>query len=227
MTISGNEVNGAGGLILGPPADKSVWTAEDVQFGSNARFDPLVSLLVLPLNSLSESTAKELRAREVGCTSCDALGYASFESPDILHRNFGWGVDQGRPFGHNSCENSQALDGRLTCVWNAQEGDLDLSLAGASGAGVVLDQVPTLAGMAVYAAIRVKPLQNATELELVLGDARARCGTVAYVWTRCVVATVLEESGVTSVSVHAGSAGSWALSNLILAKVGASLNMLG
>lgn len=198
-----------------------------MQFGSNARFDPQVSLLLS--NSFSESTAKELLPREVGCTSCDALGYASFESPDMLHRNFGWGVDPGHPFGpsHSSCKSSQALDGRLTCVWNAKEGDLDLSLAGTSGAGVALDQAPTLAGMAVYAAIRVKPLQNTTELELVLGDARARCATVADVWTRCVVATVLEESGVTSVSVHAGSVGGWALSDLILAKVGASLNMLG
>jgi hypothetical protein len=227
VTIRGNEVNGAGALILGPPADKSVWMAEDVQFGSNARFAPEVYLL--PLNSSGGGTAKELRGRQVGCTSCDALGYASFESPDILHRNFGWLSTQSHPFGpgHLTCESSEGFDGRPACVWHAKEADLDLSLAGPSGAGVALNQAPTLAGLAIYAAIRVKPMQNATELELVLGDARAKCNTVADVWTRCVVAAVLGEGGAASVSVHAASAGGWALSNLVLARVGASLNLLG
>ena len=227
VTIRGNEINGAGALILGPPADKSVWMAEDVQFGSNARFAPEVYLL--PLNSSGGGMAKELQAQQVGCTSCDALSYASFESPDILHRNFGWLPTQGRPFGpgHLTCENSQGFDGKATCVWQAKEADLDLSLAGSSGAGVELNRAPTLAGQAVYAAIRVKPMQNATELELVLGDARARCNTVADVWTHCVVSTVLGEGGVARVSVHAASAGGWALSNLVLARVGASLNLLG
>ena len=85
VTIRGNEVNGAGALILGPPADKSVWMAEDVQFGANARFTPGVRLL--PLNSSGGRAAMELRARQIGCTSCDALGYASFESPDILRKH--------------------------------------------------------------------------------------------------------------------------------------------
>ena len=228
VTIRGNEVNGAGALLLGPPADKSVWMAEDVQFGSNARFAPEVSFL--PLNSSGGGgTAKGRRARQVGCTSCDALGYASFESPDILHRNFGWITTQGRPYGpgHLTCDNAQAFDGKGTCVWQAKEADLDLSLAGPSGSGVELDRAPTLAGLAVYASIRVKPMQNATELDLVLGDARARCNTVADMWHHCVVAAVLGEGGVASVSVHAAGVGGWALSDLVLARVGASLNMLG
>ena len=100
-------------------------------------------------------------------------------------------------------------------------------MAGPSGAGVALNQAPTLAGLAIYAAIRVKPMQNATELDLVLGDARARCNTVADMWHHCVVAAVLGEGGVASVSVHAAGVGGWALSDLVLARVGASLNMLG
>ena len=227
VTIRGNEVNGAGALILGPPADKSVWMAEDVQFGSNARFAPDIRLL--PLNSSESggsSTTTGLQARQVGCKSCDALGYASFESPGTLHRNFGWGDTQSHPFGpgHLTCKDSQGYDGRPACVWHATDADLDLSLM---DGGVALDRTPTLAGAAVYAAIRVKPMQNATELELVLGDARARCNTVADAWSRCVVATVLAQGGVASVSVHAASAGGWALSNLVLARVGASLNLLG
>jgi hypothetical protein len=80
---------------------------------------------------------------------------------------------------------------------------------------------------AVYAAIRLNPMQNATELELVFGDARAKCNTVAEVWSRCVVATMLGEGDVARVSVHAASIGGWRLSNLVLARVGASLNLLG
>ena len=50
---------------------------------------------------------------------------------------------------------------------------------------------------------------------------------MADVWTRCVVAAVLGEGAVASVSVHAASAGGWALSDLVLARVGASVNLLG
>ena len=91
---------------------------------------------------------------------------------------------------------------------------------------MAVDNAPTLMG-AVYAAIRVKPMQNATELELVFGNARAKCNTAAEIWTRCVVTTMLGEGDVARVSVHAASVGSWALSNLIIARVGASLNLLG
>jgi hypothetical protein len=135
VAITGNEVNGAGTLILGPPADKSWWMAEDVQFGSNPRFDPHVNLL--PLKSSGGGTAIELRSHEVGCASCEALGYASFESAGILHRNFGWLLTQGSPFGpgHNICTGGHGFDGRSGCVWHANEKDLSLSLAGPNGDG--------------------------------------------------------------------------------------------
>eukprot|EP01047_Picozoa_sp_COSAG01_P063790 COSAG01_NODE_8330_length_2826_cov_17.633297_3_plen_250_part_00 len=223
VTLRGNEVNGAGALVLGPPADKSVpWLAEDVAFGSNARFAPDVHLL--PLNNTGRQTA-DMRAREVGCTGCKALGYASFESPDVLHRNYGWPLNQGAPYGpnHRVCEGASSFDGRWSCIWHAKQGDLALNLAGS----MTMEQTPTLAGHAVYAAIRVKPLQNGTELVLELGDVRGRCNTVADLWTRCVVAAELGESGVATVTVHAASPGGWTLSDLVLARVGASLNLLG
>ena len=63
--------------------------------------------------------------------------------------------------------------------------------------------------------------------QLQLGDARARCNTVADRWARCVVAAELGQDGVARVSVHAASPGGWELSDLVLARVGASLNLLG
>ena len=92
VTIRGNEVNGAGALILGPPSDKSVWMAEDVQFGSNARFNPEVHLL--PLNSLGEDTTllQEKLVRKPG--SCNprrssTVSPASFLS-SLLHTSHKW-----------------------------------------------------------------------------------------------------------------------------------------
>ena len=86
----------------------------------------------------------------------------------VPDRNFGWLPTQGHPFGpgHLMCEDTQSFDGRQGCIWHAKEGNLDLSLSGPSGDGLAVENAPTLMG-AVYAAIRVKPMQNATELELV------------------------------------------------------------
>jgi hypothetical protein len=60
-------------------------------------------------------------------------------------------------------------------------------------------------------------------------QATSKCNTAAEIWTCCVVTTMLGEGDVARVSVHVAtcSVGSWALSNLIIARVGASLNLLG
>ena len=74
-------------LALTPPVSRSshvdAWVADEVQWSGNSRFSP--ALRILP--SAPNSTLANASQTVADCPSCTNLGYASFESPSVLHRN--------------------------------------------------------------------------------------------------------------------------------------------
>eukprot|EP01048_Picozoa_sp_COSAG05_P011174 COSAG05_NODE_1036_length_6076_cov_159.776476_5_plen_379_part_00 len=275
VVVSGNEINGRGALLLGPPANSSIaedWLAESVHYMGNARFAPQVRMLPLPpqiigntattfrprLNFRVGSTAAAAAAvaaaaatqkrnhltdqmTEIGCSTCnfDPGGYASWDSPSVFHRNF---CNAGDP-------SKACITGRELCATGRYyDGKLVYSIAMTGGSqlfSVPLEHMPSLAGQAVYAALRVKPEQNGTTsagaaaglnrgLSLGIGldeqtsmSAATTCAALAGEWVWCVVGATLPLSGDVKVWLRLGKgAGNWTMSDPVLAPIGAPVTKL-
>lgn len=231
VVVSGNELNGAGSLFLGPAGSGALakeWLAEDVHYFGNARFAPSVRMAPSMTTGSSGATAVPMaKARQIGCPTCVSTGYSSWHSPAVLHRNLcdPTLTDKGC-VGVSKPVTGQTLDGRQ--IFSAASGQLT---------EVPLASVPSLSGHAVYASIRVKPAQNGTSIALGIGptqaaamnvNASSSCGGVAGQWGWCIVASAhcqMTMAGSLGVWLDL-SGGSWELADVALAPVGASWSTL-